>query len=73
MRNSTLDRIIDGPLGPPLVWLMMPLIWLIMAAFALLAALAWPILRLWQMRQWLREWREAIRAVDAGGDSNESK
>jgi hypothetical protein len=69
MRTSILDRIIDGPLGPPLIWLLM-------AAFVLLALLAWPLLKLWQLDQYFRrnarEWAEAIRAVDEGGDSNDA-
>jgi hypothetical protein len=64
MRNNLLDRLIDGPLGHPLIWLLM-------IAFAVLAVLAWPLLKLWQMGRWLREWREAIRSVDEGGDSND--
>jgi type VI protein secretion system component VasK len=64
MRNSLIDRLIDGPLGPPLIWLLM-------IAFAVLAVLAWPLLKLWQMGRWLREWKQAIADVDAGGDSND--
>jgi len=65
MRNNLLDRLIDGPLGHPLIWLMM-------IAFAGLALLAYPLLKLWQIRRWLREWKQAIADVDAGGDSNDA-
>jgi type VI protein secretion system component VasK len=65
MRNSLFDRIIDGPFGRPLIWLLM-------IAFAVLALLAWPLLKLWEIRRWLREWKQAIADVDAGGDSNDA-